>query len=126
MFLPGNEHDVGNSRMLQCLKRIKDHRLIIDRQKMLIRDKCERMQARPQSSGQNDAFHIRSLYPTALLCVNAGFDVGVKDPGFFSYVANPLWVCDIRKKTGVDRKRTLLNSSHQIISHAVFSSKKKL
>src|SRR5258708_921421 len=95
MFLPGNEHDVGNSRMLQCLKRIKDHRLIIDRQKMLIRDKCERMQARPQSSGQNDAFHIRSLYPTALLCVNAGFDVVVKDHGFFSYVANPLWVCEI-------------------------------
>src|SRR5215216_7315651 len=47
------------------------------------------------------------------------------DPGEPPRADYPVTVPDDRRQTGIDRKSTRLNSSHQIISYAVFCLKKK-
>src|SRR5256885_2777449 len=46
-----------------------------------------------------------------------------RSPSFLRFVANPY--CHFFKRQGRDRKSTRLNSSHLVISYAVFCLKKK-
>src|SRR6185369_6602598 len=52
----GDDHDVRDSRVHQRLNRIVDHRLVINRQQMLIRDGSQRVQTRTETTSKDDTF----------------------------------------------------------------------
>ena len=53
----GDDHDVLDPRVHQRLDRVIDHRLVVNRQQMLVGDFGERKQAAAGAAGENDAFH---------------------------------------------------------------------
>jgi hypothetical protein len=53
-----DDHDVVEPGVDERLDRVVDHRLVVDGQQVLVRDGRERAEARAQSAGQDDAFHL--------------------------------------------------------------------
>ena len=58
----GDDQDVLDPGVHQRLDGIVDHRLVIDRQQMLVGDFGEREQTASRTSGQHDTFHRLSSY----------------------------------------------------------------
>ncbi len=53
----GDNQNVAHSGIDQRLQRVKNHRLVIDRKQVLVGNPRQRIQPRPNSSGQYDALH---------------------------------------------------------------------
>ncbi len=58
IFRGGNNQNFAHASEHQHRQRIKDHRLVVDRQHLLGDAKGQRMQARARATGENDAFTI--------------------------------------------------------------------
>ena len=43
------------------LDRVRDHRPVVDRQQVLVRDPRERMESAAGASGEDDALHVRGI-----------------------------------------------------------------
>ena len=59
----GDEEDLIDPGVYQRPDGIVDHRLVVDRQEMLVGHLGQRIHPRPQTSRQNDAFHAILLSP---------------------------------------------------------------
>src|SRR5215207_8199256 len=59
MRASGDEHELRDPRLHQRLDRVADHGTVVDREQMLVRDACERMQASASPAGEDDALHGR-------------------------------------------------------------------
>ena len=55
----GDEHDVIDPGPHQGLDRVVDHRLVVDRQQVLVGDLGQGQQTRAQTAGEDDTFHVR-------------------------------------------------------------------
>ena len=53
-----DDHDLVDAGQHQRLDRIEDHRLVVDRQQVLVGDPRERMQSGARAAGENDALHV--------------------------------------------------------------------
>src|SRR5689334_1222482 len=62
----GDDHDVLDTGVDQRLDRVVDHRLVMHRQEMLIRDFRQREESRSESARQNNSFHCLDRLPTAV------------------------------------------------------------
>ena len=60
----GDDQDVADASQHQHRHRIIDHRLVIDRQQLLVHRQCRWMQARARAACQNNSFHC--ILPEAL------------------------------------------------------------
>jgi hypothetical protein len=61
MFPACNYQDISDSSIKKGLNGIIDHRLIVDREKMLIGYPREWIKAGPQSASKDNPFHVPSL-----------------------------------------------------------------
>ncbi len=55
-----DDHDLGDPHAGQRGDRVVDHRPVVDRQQMLVRDDCQREQARGGAARENDSLHRAS------------------------------------------------------------------
>ena len=55
----GDDEDVGDGGVHQRLNGIENHRLVVDRQQVLVGDAGQRVEARAGAAGEDDAFHWR-------------------------------------------------------------------
>ena len=53
----GDDHDVSDTRINECLNGVVDHRLVIDWQQVLVGHLRERHHARAKAAGEDDALH---------------------------------------------------------------------
>ena len=53
----GDQKDIANSRIHQCPDGIVNHRLVVNRQKMLVRNLRQRMQPAAGSASKDNTFH---------------------------------------------------------------------
>src|SRR5438552_12714494 len=68
---------------------------------------------------------FRSLHQKDLEEARVELQLAVATEDSLHYDEPPTWYYPVRHSLGADRKSTRLNSSHQIISYAVFCLKKK-
>jgi hypothetical protein len=54
---PGHHHQLPHLRRDERLDRVGDHRAVVDRQQVLVRDPRQRMEARSAAAGEDDALH---------------------------------------------------------------------
>ena len=55
----GDDHQLGDAGADERLDREADHRPVVDREQMLVRDLRQRMKAAARAAGENDALHAR-------------------------------------------------------------------
>ena len=53
----GDDHDLVDARAYERLDRVLDHRPVVDRQQVLVRDPRQRVEPRTGSAGEDDALH---------------------------------------------------------------------
>ena len=53
----GDEHQLVDARLHERLDGVRDHRPVVDRQQVLVRDPGERMEARARAAREDDALH---------------------------------------------------------------------
>ncbi len=58
---PRHEHELADPGRDDRLDRIRDHRPVVDRQQVLVRDPRQRMEAAPCAAGEDDALHIGEI-----------------------------------------------------------------
>ena len=52
-----DEHQLVDARLHERLDRVRDHRPVVERQQVLVRDPRQRMQPRARAAGEDDALH---------------------------------------------------------------------
>ena len=57
MLATCHDHDLANARVHEALDRVIDHRPVVDREQVLVRDERERPQTRTEPAGEDDTFH---------------------------------------------------------------------
>jgi hypothetical protein len=57
MGTTSHDHDLVNASLHQRLNRIIDHRLVVNRQEVLVGREGQRVEPRPESSRENDPLH---------------------------------------------------------------------
>ena len=57
----GNDENIADARKHQRRKRIINHRLVINRQKLLARNHRQRVQPRAGAAGENNSLHFEQL-----------------------------------------------------------------
>ena len=53
----GDEHQLVDARLDERLDRVGDHRPVVERQQVLVRDPRQRMEPRARAAGEDDALH---------------------------------------------------------------------
>jgi hypothetical protein len=57
-----DQHQLTDARQDDRLDRVRDHRTVVDRQQVLVRDPRQRMEAATGAAGEYDALHVRGCY----------------------------------------------------------------
>ena len=61
MLARRNQQDVADAGQHQHRQRIIDHRLVVDRQQLLVDGERRRIKPRARAAGENNALHVMSL-----------------------------------------------------------------
>ena len=61
MRAAGDEHQLADPGRDDRLDRVRDHRAVVDRQQVLVRDPRQRMEAATGAAGEDDSLHVRKI-----------------------------------------------------------------